>query len=256
MASANSAPCPVCSKQILLEAMNSHIDLCLITGGHQLDENDAPSKTTRGKPPTFSQQDDSTATSAHSMKGSSPAPSGKGKQSVLAFGKRESPSSGRTADQPPAKSRKLASTPKSSHTTSQQPIARWVYTMILVFLESLERRYVWCTVIRRGSNHDEHQSRGGGQDSGSSSKPAISSSKELSRPLAEIMRPLSIEDYVGQESVIGKNAILRTILESGEVPSLIFWGPPGCGKVAFIVLFISWKVQSFINLSDWYLYVM
>ena len=128
--------------------------------------------------------------------------------------------------------------------------------MILVFLESLERRYVWCTVIRRGSNHDEHQSRGGGQDSGSSSKPPISSSKELSRPLAEIMRPLSIEDYVGQESVIGKNAILRTILESGEVPSLIFWGPPGCGKVAFIVLFISWKVQSFINLSDWYLYVM
>ena len=124
MASANSAPCPVCGKQILLETMNSHIDLCLITGGHQLDENDAPSKTTRGKPPTFSQQNDSTATSAHSMKGSSSAPSGKGKQSVLAFGKREPPSSGSTADQPPAKSRKLASTPKSSHTTSQQPIAR------------------------------------------------------------------------------------------------------------------------------------
>ena len=112
--------------------------------------------------------------------------------------------------------------------------------MILVFLESLERRYVWCTVICRGSIHDELQSRGGGQDSRSFSKPAISSSKELSRPLAELMRPLSIEDYVGQESVIGKNAILRTILESGEVPSLIFWGPPGCGKVALHSSFIRW----------------
>ena len=56
-------------------------------------------------------------------------------------------------------------------------------------------------------------------------------SNELSAPLADIMRPHTIDDYVGQENVIGKNAILRTILESGNVPSLIFWGPPGCGKV-------------------------
>ena len=54
---------------------------------------------------------------------------------------------------------------------------------------------------------------------------------DRSAPLAELMRPATIDDYVGQESVIGKNAILRTILESGNVPSLIFWGPPGCGKV-------------------------
>ena len=234
MASATSAPCPVCSKQILLEAMNSHIDLCLITGGHQLDENDPPSTVTRGKSPTFSQQDESTPTSVHSMKGSSPAPSGsgKGKQSVLAFGKRESPSSGSTVGQPPAKSRKLASTPKSTRTASQQSIARRVHTIISVLTESWEWGYVWYTITHRGSTQEEDQSRCDGQESGSSSKSPISSPKELSRPLAELMRPLSIEEYVGQESVIGKNAILRTILESGEVPSLIFWGPPGCGKVA------------------------
>ena len=234
MASATSAPCPVCSKKILLEAMNSHIDLCLITGGHQLDENDPPRTTTRGKPPTFSQRDESTPTSVHSMKGSSPAPSGsgKGKQSVLGFGKRESPSSGSTAGQPPAKNRKLTSTPKSSRTASQQSFARWVYTMISVLAVSWEWGSVWYTIIHRGSPQDEDQSRCDGQESGSSSKSTISSPKELSRPLAELMRPSSIEEYVGQENVIGKNAILRTILESGEVPSLIFWGPPGCGKVA------------------------
>ena len=61
--------------------------------------------------------------------------------------------------------------------------------------------------------------------------PLVPGAGELGAPLAEVMRPTSIEEYVGQEGVIGKNAILRTILESGQVPSLIFWGPPGCGKV-------------------------
>lgn len=50
-------------------------------------------------------------------------------------------------------------------------------------------------------------------------------------PLAELMRPKSIENYVGQEAVLRKDSLLKTVLESGQVPSLIFWGPPGCGKV-------------------------
>ena len=51
-------------------------------------------------------------------------------------------------------------------------------------------------------------------------------------PLAELVRPTSMDEFVGQEDVIGKNSFLRTILETGDVPSLIFWGPPGCGKVS------------------------
>ncbi len=54
---------------------------------------------------------------------------------------------------------------------------------------------------------------------------------ELTAPLAELMRPKTIQEFVGQEGAIGKNSILRSVLESGQVPSLIFWGPPGCGKV-------------------------
>ena len=65
----------------------------------------------------------------------------------------------------------------------------------------------------------------------------------LPAPLAEVMRPSSIESYVGQESVIGRNAILRSILETGQVPSLIFWGPPGCGKVRCLV----YKLQIIYN---------
>lgn len=49
-------------------------------------------------------------------------------------------------------------------------------------------------------------------------------------PLAEKMRPVELTDYIGQEQIIGKNTVLRTLFESNSIPSMIFWGPPGCGK--------------------------
>ena len=50
-------------------------------------------------------------------------------------------------------------------------------------------------------------------------------------PLAERMRPKTLSEYVGQSKVLGNNSLLRTLLEANEIPSMIFWGPPGCGKV-------------------------
>ncbi|NXP36926.1 WRIP1 ATPase, partial [Leiothrix lutea] len=50
------------------------------------------------------------------------------------------------------------------------------------------------------------------------------------RPLAERLRPDTLGDYVGQERVLGAQTLLRALLESHEIPSLILWGPPGCGK--------------------------
>ncbi|XP_062564075.1 ATPase WRNIP1-like [Armigeres subalbatus] len=49
-------------------------------------------------------------------------------------------------------------------------------------------------------------------------------------PLAEKMRPDDLRDYIGQEQIIGKNTVLRTLFEKNTIPSMIFWGPPGCGK--------------------------
>jgi putative ATPase len=56
-------------------------------------------------------------------------------------------------------------------------------------------------------------------------------------PLAEQMRPSSFEDYIGQQHLIGKDAVLRKAIESGNIPSMILWGPPGVGKttLAFII---------------------
>ncbi len=52
------------------------------------------------------------------------------------------------------------------------------------------------------------------------------------RPLAERMRPRSLEEFVGQEHLLGPGKILREALERGELFSMLFWGPPGCGKTA------------------------
>lgn len=49
-------------------------------------------------------------------------------------------------------------------------------------------------------------------------------------PLAERIRPVSLDELVGQEHLVGKGSILRTSIENGKVPSIIFWGPPGTGK--------------------------
>lgn len=63
-------------------------------------------------------------------------------------------------------------------------------------------------------------------------KPSTSSSRSSVVPLAEQMRPTCFEDYVGQTHVLGHNKILRTLLEQNDIPSMILWGPPGCGKVS------------------------
>ncbi len=51
-----------------------------------------------------------------------------------------------------------------------------------------------------------------------------------STPLAERLRPTSLDQYIGQEHLVGENAVLRRAIESGRIPSMIFWGPPGVGK--------------------------
>lgn len=56
-------------------------------------------------------------------------------------------------------------------------------------------------------------------------------------PLAERLRPQSLQDYIGQEHLVGKDAVLRNAIERRTIPSMIFWGPPGVGKttLAFII---------------------
>lgn len=51
-------------------------------------------------------------------------------------------------------------------------------------------------------------------------------------PLAKQLQPKLLDDFYGQNHVLGKNTVLRTLLEKGEIPNMILWGPPGCGKTS------------------------
>jgi putative ATPase len=68
-------------------------------------------------------------------------------------------------------------------------------------------------------------------------------------PLAEILRPDNLDNYIGQEHIAGKGAILRKAIESGNIPSMIFWGPPGVGKTTLAFIISKQLQKSFFTLS-------
>ena len=68
-------------------------------------------------------------------------------------------------------------------------------------------------------------------------------------PLAERIRPNSLDELMGQEHLAGKNSILRIAIEKGKVPSMIFWGPPGTGKTTIANIIASTLKVPFFNLS-------
>lgn len=59
------------------------------------------------------------------------------------------------------------------------------------------------------------------------------------RPLADRLRPQTLEDVIGQEHLSGEGGSLRRMVEGGSLPSLIFWGPPGCGKTTLARILAS-----------------
>lgn len=69
------------------------------------------------------------------------------------------------------------------------------------------------------------------------------------KPLAEILRPSSLEDYIGQEHLIGEGAILRRAIENNNIPSMILWGPPGVGKTTLANIIANQLFRPFYSLS-------
>ena len=73
--------------------------------------------------------------------------------------------------------------------------------------------------------------------------------KPMNEPLASRMRPRNLSEFVGQKHLIGENKILRKMIESDHVPSMIFWGPPGVGKTTLARIIAHMTQAEFINFS-------
>jgi putative ATPase len=65
----------------------------------------------------------------------------------------------------------------------------------------------------------------------------------MSQPLAERLRPRTLDDYIGQKHLVGEGAVLRRMIESGRITSFILWGPPGVGKTTLAQI-IAHKLET------------
>jgi putative ATPase len=69
------------------------------------------------------------------------------------------------------------------------------------------------------------------------------------QPLAERLRPKDLDEFCGQDHLVGKNAVLRKVIDSGNVPSFILWGPPGVGKTTLASIIANTLKRPFFHLS-------
>lgn len=70
-----------------------------------------------------------------------------------------------------------------------------------------------------------------------------------SAPLAEKVRPRNLDEYIGQEHILGKGKVLRQLIETDQIPSMILWGPPGVGKTTLAMIIAKVTNADFINFS-------
>ena len=73
--------------------------------------------------------------------------------------------------------------------------------------------------------------------------------REQSAPLASRLRPETLEEYVGQKHLLGKDKILRQLIDRDQISSMIFWGPPGVGKTTLARIIANRTQASFIEFS-------
>lgn len=73
--------------------------------------------------------------------------------------------------------------------------------------------------------------------------------KETMSPLASRLRPESLETFVGQKHLLGKGKLLRQLIDQDQIPSMIFWGPPGVGKTTLASIIAKKTNADFVNFS-------
>ena len=71
----------------------------------------------------------------------------------------------------------------------------------------------------------------------------------MAQPLAERMRPKTLDDYIGQKHLVGEGAVLRKMIDAGRISSFILWGPPGVGKTTLAQIIANWLETPFYTLS-------
>ena len=208
MLQTSSIDCPVCGRSFSASFVNEHVNKCLNSQDIELQSNGGSGQHEKGM-------------LANSLlKGNTKSPDG----STVKKSKNEKASNswfGNTS--PPTNALKRsssnlagkASTDSSSKRLKLHQNGQETQNKVTEELLSLQHSSSPSLGQKKGIEHNKGQK---------------SKSSQFT-PLAERMRPKTLAEYVGQTQAVGNNSLLRTLLEADEIPSMIFWGPPGCGKV-------------------------
>ena len=78
---------------------------------------------------------------------------------------------------------------------------------------------------------------------------SVSLQSNMSQPLAERLRPRTLDDYIGQQHLVGEGAVLRKMIDAGRISSFILWGPPGVGKTTLAQIIANKLETPFYTLS-------
>ncbi|XP_019734437.1 ATPase WRNIP1 isoform X2 [Hippocampus comes] len=198
----DSVQCPVCSKDFTSDAINGHLDVCLLKSNAD------------GGPP------------------------------MKKFCSEVSPkiASGEHRDSVPSASSGVFSMfhgnkEKSSHQNDTSASCPNKQADGSAVNKGVKRSFP--VQIQTAPRYSGPQNANDGQTLNATPNLSLRSLLTSNKPLAEILRPNTLEDYFGQSKVVGEQTLLRSLLDCQEIPSLILWGPPGCGKTTLAHIIAS-----------------
>lgn len=220
----DSVQCPVCLRDFRQSTINRHLDVCLLGG----DADSSPVTAEESEPPGKKARNAESSLSSPSSSMSTPV------FSMFQFNKNKQPSA--------HSGRKSFTKPNTG--AASKGIKRG-------FTEEQESA---DTDIPNGTGSCATASTASTCTGGFTQQDvARRSLLTIDKPLAEILRPKSLGEYFGQNKVVGEHTLLRSLLDTQEIPSFILWGPPGCGKttLAHIIACSSKKkgTSRFVSLS-------
>lgn len=205
----DAVQCPVCFKDFKPATINGHLDVCLLNSV----TDSSPSTTEESEPPLKKSRISTEAEPPPSPGVSSPAAS----SSSMAAGK---PSSPMFSLFQANKSKAPVQSERNGFFSGKKPAVTAVN-------KGVKRNLL----AEPGPAEDQKPSGSNGQTVKTELSPRTLLT--ITKPLAELLRPNTLEEYFGQNKVVGQQTLLRSLLDSQEIPSLILWGPPGCGKVGW-----------------------
>ncbi|XP_030016393.1 ATPase WRNIP1 [Sphaeramia orbicularis] len=222
----DSVQCPVCFKDFRTDRINGHLDVCLLGGGTDSSpstagENGPPEK----KPRINAEKVPSSPGVNKSTVPSSSSSSSAGTSSTAVFSMFQTNKS-------KVSSQNERNGPFFSKTSSGLAANKGVK-------RSLPEEAEAGPASRPPEVLKSQPSGFNGPTVNASHQLSLHTLLTMNKPLADILRPNTLEEYFGQTKVVGQQTLLRSLLDSQEIPSLILWGPPGCGKTTLAHIIAS-----------------